>query len=123
MGWNSTEPYMPAASAAVRLGVLKIGKGNPRASITLSKGVLKQLGNPDTCDVFIGEGEEAGQVLIQCDDNSGPHEIRELHKGGGKIVLNTLPDMPSEKRKPMGVRHQIGTGEGGEKQLTVWLPW
>lgn len=123
MAWNETKPYVTALGAAVRAGVQKIGKkGKPRATITLNVDMHERLGDPKKCNVFIGDGDELGQVLIQCDDD-GMHDFRKLTRGGVLLRLNALSGMPERPMKPAGVRYEVGESDAKVALLTVWLPW
>lgn len=82
MGWNVQQPYVASTGAEVRVSIIKIKSGNPRCQIGLSRDLLKALGNPTACDVFVGDGEEAGQLMLQF-GGEGEHELKRHKLGGG----------------------------------------
>lgn len=82
MAWNNIEPYVRATGAPVRVGVVKIKTGNARACVSIGRGLFNDLGKPGRCNVFAGDGDEAGQVMLQFDED-GVHEITRNQKGGG----------------------------------------
>ncbi len=122
MAWNDTKPYVTATGAPVRVGVQKIGKGNARVVISIGDELFKKIGEPDSCNVFVGDGDQAGQILIQCDEDA-PHRFRLCGKGGATLKMNALVGMPQTKMKPAGVQFEELEGEGGEKQICIHLPW
>jgi hypothetical protein len=115
MAWNSVAPHVKAQGAQLKLGVFQVGKGGARLTLTLGAALLKELGSPKRATVFAGDGDEAGQMLVQF-DTDGEHALSELTKGGGQDFV-----APDRRRADGGDEAQgrgLRTGDvGGECAL------
>lgn len=123
MGWNSVAPHLGGwKKDQVRVGVMQIAGGSPKLSVTLSTAVFEKLGEPDQCNIFAGDGDDAGKILVQFDAD-GAHAIHVMTKGGGRILAHIPPGAPSAKRKPVPSAYDESDSEDGVKLLTITLPW
>lgn len=123
MGWNEAKAYVPVTGAPVRVGIQQIGMGNPRLMVSLGAALFKKLGSPETVNVFVGDEEDAGKLLLQFDDE-GSVEITAGKRGGAFFKLNQIAGMPSKKMKMAGVKFEELEGEEtGNAQISITLPW
>ena len=123
MAWNEAKAYVTSIGADVRVGIQKIGKGNPRLMVSLGAAMYEQLGEPDNVNVFVGDGDDAGKLLLQFDDE-GSVEFKIGKRGGAYIKLNRISGMPADKMKMAGVKfEELEAEDTGNKQLSITLPW
>lgn len=116
MAWNEAKAYVTATGAAVRVGVQQIGKGNPRLMVSLGAELYEQLGEPDSVNVFVGDGDDAGKLLLQFDED-GAVEFKAAKKGGGQHSPECSPGNAQDKNETC--RCQIrGTGSRRHRQQT-----
>jgi len=123
MAWNNASAYVTAIGAQVRVGVQKIGKGNPRLMVSIGAKLYGDLGEPDSVNVFVGDGDDAGRLLLQFDDD-GAVEFRRGKKGGAVVKLNRVDGMPTVAMKMTGVKYdELEAEDTGNKQISIILPW
>lgn len=123
MAWNEAKPYVTAIGAQVRVGIQKIGKGNPRLMVSIGAKLFEELGEPDNVNVFVGDGDEAGQIMLQFDKDAAV-EFKLGKRGGAFLKLNRLAGMPEKAMKMAGVKYQEFEAEGTDnKQICITLPW
>jgi hypothetical protein len=115
-------PHVRATGAAVRVGVNRPGAGGGVIALTLSKAKYEELGKPETANVFIGDGDDDGQVLVQF-DQGGDHKFIALPRGAAKLRLPGIAGMPQGKFKPKAVAFEQDVGEGDVPFLNIRLPW
>lgn len=121
MGYNSVAPYVGATKAQVKIITAVSSIGTARNLISLSSAVMQHLGEPDEIDVFVGDGDDAGTLLIQ--PGGGHDVVINKRSGNGHFTVPLLPGAPKTSSKPKGCRFELGEGEDRTKIVTVTLPW
>jgi hypothetical protein len=122
MPWNNVKPIIKAAPECVRIGVLKVRNGTAKSTITISDALCVDLGRPECCNIFEGDGDEKGSLLIQF-DTDGEHKLSELGLGGGRILCPLLNGAGDAGSKPRPVAFEKAKSDDGTQQLIVTLPW
>lgn len=121
MAWN--KPLEAAANdkGDVRLSVVVTSKGKSRLVIMLSPTVMEQVGDPDNCNAWLGEGEDKGKVLVQFDaDGSIP--VKGFSRGGASLRLLLPVSFEQQKQRALVCQHEVMDSEEDVKQLLVVLP-
>lgn len=98
MSWTKLAPIVKTSGRPMASASIVVNKDQvPKIHLILAATLKDEFGDPKRADVSVGEGENAGSILVEFLD-TGAFDVRGFVHGGARIVLpvpDGLPDKPA----------------------------
>lgn len=120
MGWNKQLEIPAGGKGDLRAAVRVSKKGKASLILGLSDRVTAQLNGAKRANIWLGDGDEAGQVLVQF-DGDGNIPVSSLKLGGAALRMELPAEVSRSARRATVCTHEfVETAEA--LQLIVTLP-